>query len=140
MKEKILWVLLSIIIVAMVIISLMFFKFKSSENHEVKETVNVNNHESFLKNQTFNKLLITDVFGKYNGESYLLGYNIVNQTSEIIHLGSFTVDVRDKDGKSITSVDFNCNCDLSSGQNYPIIHYLNDNIIDAYSVVFTDIS
>ncbi len=139
MKKKILIIILIVLVALIIILNILVIgnqsqKEKSSLNDERK--ILINNNSSFREDKEVKGLLFTNVAGEYDGESYIISYTIINQTDDNIHLGELTLIVKDKNGTEITRINYNYNYDLSSGQEYPTSHIINDNILDAYSIEF----
>ena len=139
MKNKILFTILIVLIIIVIIVNVLVFgnsDKKSGSNLQSDEVTVVNNNPSFSEDKIVNNLLFTNIKGIYDGEVYVLSYTIINQSDEVIHMGDFILIIKDKDGKEITRVDYNYDYDLKSGQEYPTSHFINDNIIDAYSIEY----
>ena len=112
-------------------------KTGNNTNKQIDDSsIVVNKNKSFVKEQEVKGLVFKNIEASYDGESSMLSYSIVNESNETIHMGSFILTIKDKNGNEITKIDYNYDYDIKPLEDYPTSHFVSEDISNAYSIDF----
>lgn len=139
-RKKILYLIILILLIANLIgITLLKFSKKEDDNTTNSNTPELiyNQNQSFLKDQSKETLLFSNIACSYNGTTSYLSYTITNVTEETYHLNEYNLLIKDKDGNELSIIEPNYNVNLDPGEEFYIGNTVNVNLTEAYSLEIT---
>lgn len=123
----------SVFILALVITGVIFFK-KNTDTAINDSDIKYNRNENFLEKQEVGGLRFDDIKCTYDGKVSLLTYKITNITDHEISLTSYEVNVKNKKGEVLTTINLNLETKLNASKSIDIANEVNIDITDAYTM------